>query len=114
MWIVISTVIITLMTIAGITGLLQQLWLFLMRPKGDPPRMLVVFLKNDICVQQLRAAMEQLRWDGNSEVGVIAAVDCGIDEASKEICERIANEQHNVIFGTAELLRCLEEYGCVK
>ena len=63
MWLVLSVCFVTVTAILGITEILRRFWLFIMRPKGTLPAIMVISLKEDVAVQQLRYALEFLSWE---------------------------------------------------
>lgn len=98
----------------GLTELLRMLWLYLLRPKEDPPRVLTVFLKSGICMQQLRHASEFIQWEGHRTFWGILALDCGLSEKERQAVQRYANESSRVLFGTPALERMCADYGIYK
>lgn len=44
----------------------------------------------------LRAAVQKLKWLGGGDEKKILCLDCGMDEETREICERLA-EQYGII-----------------
>ena len=97
----------------GLTELLQLLWLCLLRPKGDLPRVLLVFLKSGICLQQLRSAQELAHFESGG-IRSVLAVDCGLTAAERQQVQKAADESSSVLFGTAALEGLLAEYGAKK
>ena len=63
-------------------------------------------------VQQLRAAIEEYRWEGGGRIGVIAAVDCGLGEEEKNSCREIADTHRYVFMDDGTLKNALEKMGC--
>ncbi len=112
MWIIVFSVAVCLFAILGLTFLLEGLWLYIMRPKSDPPRTQVLYLKPETAVQQLRAAIEEYRWEGGGRIGVIAAVDCGLGEEEKNSCREIAETHRYVFMDDSTLKNALEKMGC--
>mgnify|MGYP003297214811 CR=1 FL=1 len=104
MWTVISVCLIVIVSMVGVTEILRTIWLYLMRPKEDPPKIMVVFLKESIAIQQLNSAMEQLTWEGLRSFNLIAGIDCGLsDKTKKAVIKRMASCPQ-MVFGTAALL----------
>lgn len=95
----------------GLTELLRLLWLYLLRPKGDPPRVLVVFLKSGICLQQLRSAQEFADFEGGGCVGGILALDCGLTNAERQQVQQAADCSSCIVFGAGAAGRLFAEYG---
>lgn len=110
MWLVLSVCFVVVTSVVGITELLRKLWLSLLRPREDPARVMVVFLKNDICVQQLRSAMEYLAWEGDRQFCCVAAVDCGLSEENRRLIAAIADQNSNVVFGDRALADCIGSF----
>ena len=109
MWTVISVSLIVIASMVGVTEILRTVWLWLMRPKEDPPKTMVVFLKDNIAISQLNSAMEQLTWDGLSSFNLIVGIDCGLSErCKKEVIKRVACCPQ-MVFGTASLLENVEK-----
>ena len=109
MWTVVSVCLIVITSMVGVTEILRSVWLRLMRPKEDPPKMMVVFLKDDIAVAQLNSAMEQLTWEGLGAFNLIVGIDCGLSEHSKkEVIKRVAGCPQ-MVFGTQSLLENIEK-----
>lgn len=98
----------------GLTEFLRMFWLYLLRPKGDPPRVLTVFLKSGICMQQLRHASEFIKWEGFRTFWGVLALDCGLSEAERHLVQRYANESSFVLFGEQALERLPGDYGANK
>lgn len=114
MWTVLSVSFIIVVFIFGLTELFRLCWLRLLRPKEDPPRVMLVMLRDTVCVQQLRSAMEYISWEGRHEFSCVAAVDCGLSPENCAAVRKIADAHSDVIFGTAELERFLAEAGVTK
>lgn len=104
LWTVITACFIVLVSVIGITELLRLLWLHLMRPKEDPPRVLVVFLREGIALQQLRSAVEYISWEGQRWFGKIALVADGLPPAERRQILRAAESLPMVLVGTEALL----------
>ncbi len=113
MWTVLAVCFVVVVSVVGITELLRRFWLYIMRPKGDLPRVMVVFLKEDIAVQQLRSAIEHLSWESTNSFCAVAAIDCGMDEETKKAVKRIADNRSDVIFGETALSDCLNSFKAV-
>lgn len=113
MWTVISVCFIVIISLVGVTELLRKFWLFLMRPKEDPPRVMVVFLKEGIAVQQLRFSAEYLSWENGKTFCAVAAVDTGLSEESRRDVEKIVNSRSDMIFGDAALIDCINSFAAV-
>lgn len=109
MWTVFLVCLIVITSMVGVTELLRSLWLYLMRPKEDPSRVMLVFLKEGIAVQQLRSAMEYITWEGQKSFCRIAAIDCGLSEDSRNAVIKIIARSPYMIFGTNALLEYVED-----
>ena len=108
LWTVLTACFIILVSVIGITELLRLLWLYLMRPKEDPPRMLVVVLREGIALQQLRSAVEYISWEGHRWFGSIALVDDGISAEERRQILRAAESLPMVLVGTEALIQQLQ------
>ncbi len=97
MWMVISVCFLVLTSLIGITELLRQLWLFVLRPKEDPPRMLVVFLQSGIAVSQIRSAMEYLSWEREESISGIVAVTDRLAVSEKEEIRQVIKALPQVV-----------------
>lgn len=97
MWTVISVCFITFTSILGITEMLRRFWLFLMKPKGSPLAVMVVYLKEDIAVQQLRYALELISWEKQGVFSALAAVTTNLSEKTYNEVEKIANSRSDVM-----------------
>lgn len=111
MWMVLAVCFVTVISIVGITELLRKFWLYIMRPKGDPKRVLLIFLKDEIGVQQLRSAIEYISWESTNSFSAVAAVDCGMDENTKKSVLKIAQSRDDVIFGNTEMYEYFLKFG---
>lgn len=89
MWIIVSCSVLILIALIGLTIAIESFWLRILRPKADPPRFIIVFLKPDIALSQLRAASEELRWQGFKKYGKIIGVDCGLSKSELNILNNI-------------------------
>ena len=110
MWTVIFVSFIVITSVLGITEILRSFWLYLMRPKDSPPSVMVIFLKEDVAVQQLRYAAEYLSWEKRRDFSVVAAMDTGLTDETKEKIQKIVNNRSDMIFGEKALAECVEDY----
>ncbi len=110
MWTVVIVSFIVIMMLVGITELMRKIWLYLMRPKGDTPRVMLIFLKDDIFAEQIQSAMEYIAWEGRRAFCSVAAIDCGLSEENKLAAKNLADRYANVIFGDADLKQCIQSF----
>lgn len=103
LWTVLTACFIILVSVVGIAELLRLVWLYLMRPKDDPPRILVVFLKDGIALQQLRSAIEYVSWEGQNFFGKIALIDDALSSREKKQVMRAIEDLPMVLVGNEEL-----------
>ena len=97
MWTVISVCFIVLTSILGITEMLRRFWLFLMRPKDAPLAIMVINLKEDIAVQQLRYALEFISWEKQGDFSMLAVVTDGLGKKTFNEVKKIVNSRNDVI-----------------
>lgn len=106
MWTVISICLIILTSVLGITQMLKSLWLWLIRPREDPSRVLLIFLRDDICIEQMKSALEYISWESNRTICCVAAVDsCLSDENKKKVAE-FANGSSMIVVGQEAINEC--------
>ena len=98
MWLVLSVCFVTFTAILGITEILRRFWLFLMCPKGTPPAIMVVKLKEEFAVQQLRYALEFLSWEKKGDFLSVAVITTELSEKTYNEIKKIANSRNDVIF----------------
>lgn len=98
MWLVLSVCFVTVTAILGITEILRRVWLFMMRPKGTPPAVMVVNLKEDVAVQQLRYALEFLSWEKKGDFSSVAVITNGLSDKTYNDIKKIAKDRNDVIF----------------
>lgn len=110
MWTVISVTFIVITSILGITEILRTLWLYLMRPKDSPPSVMVIFLKEDVAVQQLRYAAEYISWENRKNFLAVAAMDTGLTDETKEKIQKIVNNRSDMIFGEKAFSECVKDF----
>ena len=97
MWYVFLCTVLCVISLLGLTYIFENLWLVLLRPKSDPPHTEIIYLKKEVCIQQLRSAIENLRWEGNHRINSLILVDLGISKTEKkEILKIIENK--NIFF----------------
>lgn len=96
MWTVISVCFIIITSIYGITEILRELWLWIVRPKDNPPGYTVVVLKNNIFKEQLRLYEERLAWESSKNFSGIIAVTSYLNEENLESAIKIINDRHNI------------------
>lgn len=106
MWTVFVIAAVVAVAMIGVTELLRRVWLFLLRPKDDPQRLIVVFLKKDIALQQLRSALEYISWDGGGHFCGVVAVTSDIDGKEKTDILNMASKRGDIFFSP-------EEYACI-
>jgi len=97
MWTVITVCFITFTSILGITEILRRLWLFLMCPKEAPLSAMVVYLKEDIAIQQLRYALEFISWERRGDFSYLAVVTEKLSEKTFSQVEKIVKNRNDVI-----------------
>ena len=97
MWLTLSVCFITFIGIIGITEILRRFWLFIMRPKGTPPLILVVDLKEEIAVQQLRYALEFLSWEKKGDFSSVALISSKLSQKTYKEIEKIVNSRNDII-----------------
>ncbi|MBO5105320.1 MAG: hypothetical protein J6C29_00300 [Clostridia bacterium] len=97
MWLVLSVCFVTFTAILGITEILRRFWLFIMRPKDTPPLVLIVNLKEEIAVQQLRYALEFLSWERKGDFSSAVLNTASLSEKTYKEIEKIANSRNDII-----------------
>lgn len=98
MWLVLSVSFVTFTAVLGITEILRRFWLFLMRPKGTPSAVMVVKLKEEFAVQQLRYALEFLSWERKGDFSYVAVIPSELSEKTYKEVEKIANSRNDILF----------------
>lgn len=96
--------------LVGVTELIRRFWLYLITPKDAPPKLLMVFLKDDIAIQQLRAAAEYISWEGPKIFYGIAAIDAGLSDETKAQVIKLVNSRSDMFFGDAELKNFIADF----
>lgn len=97
MWMVISVSFVVIAAILGVTEILRRFWLFLMRPKQTPPAIMVITLKKDIAVQQLRYALEFLSWEKSGDFSLVAVITSNLDEKEIYEIQKIVNSRSDAV-----------------
>ena len=103
MWLVLSVCFVTVTAILGITEILRRFWLFIMRPKGTLPAIMVISLKEDVAVQQLRYALEFLSWERKGDFSSVAVLTTELSDKTYNEIKKIADNRNDVIL--CEILR---------
>ena len=98
MWTVISVSLVVIFSVLGITEILRRFWLFLMRPKGTPSAVMVIYLREDIAVQQLRYALEFLSWEKQGDFSAVAVITAELSLKTSEEIKKIAKDRKDIIF----------------
>ncbi len=96
--------------LVGVTELIRRFWLYLITPKDAPPKLLMVFLKDDIAMEQLRAAAEYISWEGPKIFYGIAAIDTGLSDETKKQVIKFINSRSDMFFGDAELKKFIADF----
>lgn len=97
MWTVISVSFVVITAILGITEILRRFWLFIMRPKGTPSAIMVIYLKEEIAIQQLRYALEFLNWEKQGDFSAVAVITAELSEETHKTVEKIAKDRNDII-----------------
>ncbi|MBQ3088038.1 MAG: hypothetical protein IJC36_00210 [Clostridia bacterium] len=100
MWMIISVCFVTVTAILGITEILRRFWLFIMRPKDSPSAIMVVYLKEDIAIQQLRYAIEFISWEKQGDFSLLAVVTNRLSEETFLKVKKIIDSRNDVILFT--------------
>ena len=100
MWLVLSVLFVTLTAILGITEVLRRFLLYIMRPNNSPPFLLVIKLREDIAVQQLRYALEFSSWEKKGDFSSVVAITTKLSEKTYKEIEKIAKDRSDVILCT--------------
>ena len=99
MWMIISVCFVTVTAILGITEILRRFWLFIMRPKDSPSAIMVVYLKEDIAIQQLRYAIEFISWEKQGDFSLLAVVTNRLSEETfLKVKKRIDSRNDVILF----------------
>lgn len=97
MWTVISVCFLIVTSIYGITELLRELWLWLIRPKESTPSFITVVLKDGIFAEQLMLYEEYLAWESNKRVSGIIAITTYLSEENRKAATELINKKHNIM-----------------
>ena len=97
MWLVLSVCFITFSAILGITEILRRFWLFIMRPKGTQPAIMVVKLNEDVAIQQLRYALEFLSWERKGDFSSVVVIPTALSDETYKDIKKIANSRNDII-----------------
>lgn len=106
--ILLSLAVITMLV--GITELIRRFWLYIITPKDAPKQMLMVFLKGDTAIQQLRAASEYISWEGPNTFYGIAAIDLGLSDDTKKQVKKLVNSRSDMIFGKEDIEQFIKDF----
>lgn len=77
-----------LLVLAGITCLVRFVFYVVLTVRTGAKPWVIVRLEDDNCELQLRGALEQCHWLGSACGGVLA-VDCGLSDEGRTVCERM-------------------------
>lgn len=97
MWTVIAVSFVVLTSVLGITEMLRRFWLFLMRPKNAPMAVMVIHLKEDIAIQQLRYALEFISWEKKGDFSMLAVITSSLSAKTVNQVKKIVNSRNDVI-----------------
>ena len=97
MWTVISVSFVVITSVLGITEMLRRFWLFLMRPKENPSGIMVIRLRDDIAIQQVRYAFEFISWEKRGDFSAVAVITSGLSEKTTEDIMKIARDRNDII-----------------
>lgn len=87
--------LLVLLCLAGLTALLQALCRWLLAP-GKESEMVVLVPIRGHCTDAemvLRSAIRRIHEMGGSDRKMLLCVDCGMDEETHNVCERICSER---------------------
>lgn len=98
MWLVISVSFVTFTAVLGITEILRRFWLFIMRPKDTPPAAMVIKLKEDFAVQQLRYTLEFISWERKGDFSHLAVILSELSEKTYSEVKKIVDSRNDVVF----------------
>ncbi len=89
--------VVLFLAVSGLAELLHKLWIYCLTPKGKAHKnFLFTTLFDETAPQQMRADLQKIHWNGNSEYCGLICLDVGLDNETLNICRRIANENRDV------------------
>ena len=93
----ILTYIVLIFAIIGLTHTIENIWLYIIKPKNQPARVTIIKLKKDIFKLQIFEILEEKNWRGEKGLGQVFAINYDIDETE---FMKIKNEfkDSNIIF----------------
>lgn len=100
---IIMLVLAIFLSIIGLCELMHRLWMVLIRPKKTE-NMLLIILNDELAVEQITAALEELRWQGSNFATTLVGIDMGLSTEISDTCKKISKDNQDFIFTTTEEL----------
>ncbi|MGN1081499.1 MAG: hypothetical protein ACI4QV_05350 [Acutalibacteraceae bacterium] len=106
---IIIKIAVGLLCILGVTELIWNIVLHLIRPKGKDRPVILIKLHGEAgeVEQKLRSADVVTRLIGGSGCDGLVAVDCGMNEEAREIAIRYCGPRENIVLCTPEDLNAI-------
>lgn len=104
-------VLVAFLAIVGLTEVCRFLILWLLQPRkaGRMVVLLAVQGHDEEMEYRLKSVAEKMKWMNGTENKEIVCVDCGMDEETKTICEKICERNSFIYFcSNRELPQILE------
>ena len=92
---IIAEGMIVVLSAIGITEIIRCLILFFVRVKTKEDYSYIVLPLGKNCEdaeQRIRAAAARVKWSDSGGAQTIICLDCGMDEETRTVCERIADD----------------------
>lgn len=106
-----SAVLLVVFAVIGVVAFVRELTYFLFRNKSDNTVMLVTPVRGkcEDAEYMLRSAAAKIKWVSRGRYDYVICLDCGMDEETKRICEKICSE-----YGFAKLVTKSEFFEMIK
>ncbi len=108
---ILSAVLLVVFAVIGVTSLVRDISLYLLRYKNDNSVMFVTPVegKCDDAELMLRSAASKVKWVSRGKYDYVICLDCDMDDETKKICQNICEE-----YGFAKLISKKEFFELLK
>lgn len=96
-------IIVVLLSLCGAVGLVKWAALCIAAPKSGKTRIYAVLLKGENADIELQMAMETVDWEISLRGAEKYAVDCGLDEVTREVCAKLCKGTHFTFLKAEEM-----------
>lgn len=96
-------VVIVFLSVVGIGELMHRIWMAVIKP-NKAKNILITALTDDCAVEQVQAALEEVRWLGKGYAQVVIGVDFGLCNEILFRCRKLQEENTDLVICSVEEL----------